>query len=1351
MQIAMPAFSEPGMFPGQIDWDSSQGENEDYPWHPLNFTITVVQSQPKIVQLQPSQASVLGGDSVQALIYGFPPRLELKNLSVHLGNQHCPVTSKPIADLHGAFITFSTPLQNTSGLGLLIITYQSNGVFMFSARNNFLLLPEGFNMDCVEGCVHSLSRRSTNATLELKISNDQAMPDASEIQFECKIDSSLGEDFDLCRVWNFTIGFFASCQAELGKYCLKVYLQYGLEDYLRFEPPTPFTQGYFTLRSTEAFNGLSASIRFQRAPFVTNAVFSSNWATIQVTFDQMIRTDLWPKCTLLLETESIGAGSSCMWSSANIYLILLGYEAAIHPGDILEVSKNLSDISGCAVSSKTQKIIVSSPIQIQQPEISVSGPKSVSKCDAAELFAQTTSSRNHFIWGCINDDALNRIFSRNPSSLLRVEGNLLELGKTYLITVQVRTYYGTMSSVAVHPLVLSATPIPILTINIPLPPYINSRDIYVEGSAIFSKCAARPTSGMNYLWEVASVDLDGSSSSTSVILQSSNPTLTIPANTLKANQDYQIFLTAGADTQMPGKSTQNFKTQVTNIAAVIIGGNRYVHRSAILILDGSQSVDPDDCLGAGSATKECYGGKALAFQWSCFQNDDDPCRFKNGSVVYFGRTSNFLLDLGLLSASKLSGILISLLISKSGETNQQSTTINFSADPTIDAQVKLLYLTETRAAYQGLSSENKYMLNWTLVKSTGGEPLDTSDLSIFLTGISGSNFVFRLDKLLSSNIVLYGETLKVVLDVYADSGRGKAWIDLVVPIPPISGVCNVSPLHGVPLSTIFNVECKDWQGNSHPLSYSFSTLSYFSNPTDSAVTWTPQSSIPNFSIRLPEGNYSIATKIVDAHGFYTVVSSAIIQVHSYQEVDLKIMESVFDQYNSYSKTSQILMLVDAIATQLNSAPGASCEQGACRRLLGSSKSYRMNVRRLLLKSLSGSVAASISSRTAPSALKATKKVASVSSELSVDSLDAVKDQIASFQFLDVKVLQSGAIIDIMKLSGTLFASAAQKMEDVSLEMFNLQVMESILILTQKYLSGMLEGEVPLSVHFRDLSMDIMQSNQLAAPSDLIFIPSMNMSRRGIKYSAVGCGVVRLGPGLSAQADGIQRHMLGVIVWDPETPQRSDQTWKCPDFSKKCIQLGFTFKGFLNLYALNITVFRWTKSKWIDANCTINAVVQEEQNNVVANCSCDSDGLYKAVVFSPLDMSSFIRPLKNCLGIHFRVSSSWGVITVLFAFILISTGSGTAILLIYKRVYKLDLDSYISSTVGNWFETKSVRKKDYDSLCTVWTSAGPGAHAHLSKTIEVNGCELTVSAELSFPVGKTHLESVQPPIVFLDDK
>jgi hypothetical protein len=1368
LRITLPALSEPGNFTGQIDWYPSRGEHEEYPWQPLNFTTTVVKSQPRIVQLQPSQASELGGDIVQVLVNGFPPTLDPRNLSVFLGGVQCSLASDPVSDLHGAVFSFHTLPKNisdsTSGLGLQVldIQYQSKSGqgFMFAASTHFLIFSAGFGLACVEGCVHSLGRRSTNATLEFTLSGHQAMSYATEIDFDCKL--QMGNGFDQCKVWNFSIDFVASCQTKPSPQCFKIYIQYGLDkDFqFEFEAPTPFTLGYIVLRNTkQAFSSLYASVRFQRAPRVTSAVFSSNWATIHLSFDQSIMIKSWPRCTLLSETEMVGIDSSCLWSNTNNFIIVLGYKATILPGDTLEVSKNLSDISGSVASSKTQKIIVRSPLQVQQPEISVFGPRSVSKCDAAELLVQTTSSRNQYKWGCMNDNTVNRIVSRIQNSTLVLEGKLLELGKTYFITVQIMTYYGMMSTVAVHSLELSATPIPISIINLPVPPYINSKDMLVEGSATFSKCAAVSSNPLKYLWQLTYVGLFGGNSSTNIVLQSFNPTMLIPANTLKANQEYQLTLTAETDTQLPGKSALYIKMQGASIAAVIVGGNTYIHRSANLVLDGSQSVDPDDCLGAGSGTKECASGKALAFQWNCFQNTDDPCRFKNGSVILFARSSKFHLDLNILSSSRLSGILISLIVSKSGKADQQNTSIYFSADPTINAQLKLLYFTETRVAFEGLSSERNFRLSWTLIKSSVGEPLDTSDTSVFLTGISSSNFIFRLDRLLDSNAFFYGDTFRVILDVFSNSGRGKAWLDLVVPIPPTGGVCAVSPLQGIPLNTIFNVECKDWQGSALPLTYSFSASPSYLSPTDSAVTWTPPSSLPKFSICLPEGNYSIATKIMDDQGFHKVVSSAIIQVHSDQDVDLKSMDSVFDQYNSVSKTSQILMLVDTIANNLNAASGSSCSAGVCRRLLGSSKAYRMSVRRLLLKKLSGSVAASISSHTAPSTLKATKRVASVSSELNLDALDAAKNQIASFQFLDVKVLQSGGIIDIMKLSATLLASAVPKMGLTSLDLFNLQIMESILILSHKYLLGMLEGEVPLSVHLSDLSMDIIQSNQMADPSDLIFIPSVNMSRRAMKYYTVGCGVVRLGPGFSAQADGVQQHMLGIAVLDLNKPTRSGMIWSCPHYSGKCIQLGFTFKGFLNLYSLNITLLRWKGNKWIDANCTINAVVQEEQYNVVANFSCDSDGLYKAMVFSPLDMSSVIRPFRICTEVDSRVVSSWAVLSLFLAAFLFSIGSGTGILLIYKRVSNSDMDSFTSPDIGssislttvtgNWFQIESATPDDKTVVCS--DQSCTGVLAHHTKFIHADWAHLSVSASLSFPVGRTNLVSVQPPIIFLDNR
>jgi hypothetical protein len=98
-------------------------------------------------------------------------------------------------------------------------------------------------------------------------------------------------------------------------------------------------------------------------------------------------------------------------------------------------------------------------------------------------------------------------------------------------------------------------------------------------------------------------------------------------------------------------------------------------------------------------------------------------------------------------------------------------------------------------------------------------------------------------------------------------------------------------------------------------------------------------------------------------------------------------------------------------------PSINMTGEAARRLLGSSAAYRMAVRRMLLRSLSGSVANSITTATGPSILRSTGRVASAPDEMGGDALgQAVRLLQSSAGQASATVLRSGTLDDALQVS-----------------------------------------------------------------------------------------------------------------------------------------------------------------------------------------------------------------------------------------------------------------------------------------------------------------------------------------------
>ena len=114
VEVAFPVFMDSGEIPARITRDTSFQELQDYPWDPVEFSVTIAPSEPMVESLTPSQVTMYGGETVQILASGFPPNLQSQNLSVQLDSQKCLLVSEPIVDIHGVLIKFITPLLSAA-------------------------------------------------------------------------------------------------------------------------------------------------------------------------------------------------------------------------------------------------------------------------------------------------------------------------------------------------------------------------------------------------------------------------------------------------------------------------------------------------------------------------------------------------------------------------------------------------------------------------------------------------------------------------------------------------------------------------------------------------------------------------------------------------------------------------------------------------------------------------------------------------------------------------------------------------------------------------------------------------------------------------------------------------------------------------------------------------------------------------------------------------------------------------------------------------------------------------------------------------------------------------------------
>ena len=118
---------------------------------------------------------------------------------------------------------------------------------------------------------------------------------------------------------------------------------------------------------------------------------------------------------------------------------------------------------------------------------------------------------------------------------------------------------------------------------------------------------------------------------------------------------------------------------------------------------------------------------------------------------------------------------------------------------------------------------------------------------------------------------------KFVMIVKRRGGHpGYSEYQVITNSPPAGGTCQVSPLSGITLETIFTFTCSDWQDHDSPLRYEFI---YFTGKDSLNVAYKGVTSSKD--TKLPAGektnNFTIdfRVRVTDAFGAFTEVKTPV--------------------------------------------------------------------------------------------------------------------------------------------------------------------------------------------------------------------------------------------------------------------------------------------------------------------------------------------------------------------------------------------------------------------------------------------------------------------------------------------
>jgi hypothetical protein len=1266
-----------GLFTGQIVPQNMHR----FDWR-VDVQVSVVLQKLQIDQIVPSKGSAAGGQIVEIFVSKLSTSLADAILRISFDDVESSILDSKLLNAEHGVLYVKVPPH---GIGLSVISihvaiphavagptsYKVNSPFLF-----FFQLGE-MNLSCVKGCACTTNKNQLQTiVLILDSLSSSYLPSINLMELDFMVFSNYSDNESLLSIQGFNILDIQTCIQP--QKCFEITINFFVDNGVAVQNPGTSFQGHFVLKnSADRSFFLSANVTFHNPPKLIHLVFSSDYTTLSIIFDQEALESLVPDCLNLLHVDHLGTNASCTWIRGSEMQVLLGIDSILAPGNILTLKAKITSIYGLSKADSSQSLVVLPPLSPILLRHSISGPNTVGLCDTATLLAAATLQQAVFSWGCLNDENLNSVLKlRTSGSILTIKATYLTPGKRYQITAEAHTPFGLISDTVVHILTLSSSNVPLLTIFLPPPPFVRSRMVQFASEIELSRCTyVQEDSAL--IWTLVEINSTESADYTVVLARSFGSFFQIPAGKMRANQDYKIFSTMiGSSFQQLVQAEIGFHMSSEPLNAIIAGGNRLCFIEGELLLDGTLSFDPDSCSNerSGSLSRTlCNDQSQLNFAWSCSLSAASPCLFKNHSVAVFQQTPVISLDLNTLDLDFQSELTVSLKVSTTGKYSLVSISIAVSPVPVVDVQIRLVYSTESGLAYQAEVKDLNAQFTWNIQAplSLMRREFESADVSTFLSGKHKMYFILRLDTPWGLLNFQRGGVYSISLDVNTPSGSGSSWIEYTRPSPPSGGSCNISPLSGVALKTDFLMACTNWKGADLPLQYQYSVLLTSSHTDILEFVWSPISLSGLFNLYLPGGNFSVYSMITNAQGVHTISSSTKVSVK--EESSSKYIEqpelSLFlSKLDDAFKISQLILLADAVSLTLAQSFLDPCLSSNCRRLMGSTKSYRMSIRRLLLRKLSGSVLETLSTVTSPSVMKVVKQISIIPDELDTDSvlLSLVLLE-ESCSLIGARNIRSKSLDDAVGLGKLLILSSRVNMNIESFEKTIVRIIHATLGSSRLYAASMLEGENPRVIDYIDVWLNVSYLSLRMEKLHLFFSASPTNWSSLINQTNMGISVMKIAAPLnvwntdSTALNGprpFRSEVVGISISDPDSQStESTKTWRCPKEFPYCILVSLSFEivqADLASSNLKLSCLRWTLDGWDDESCilkniTLSTSAISTQHTIT--CTCSSDGIFKSVLMLPQKTDSeFAMFPKTALRFHQAQESLTTVfisVTVLF--------------------------------------------------------------------------------------------------------
>jgi hypothetical protein len=541
-----------------------------------------------------------------------------------------------------------------------------------------------------------------------------------------------------------------------------------------------------------------------------------------------------------------------VWSDKKTLLVGLGYGATVDVGDVLALEDNiLRSADGFSEFGTDLMALAVAPASPPVPTAVITGPERIGNCESLDLVGDMSTGNAGraltFKWSVVPNSAsgltpeeytaINKVVNAAESSTLEVEPDLLIANREYEWRLQVTNWLGRSHAITVS-VFKARGAVPKIQFDDSATRYIRKDESFLAVVKLEAS-ACDPTQELRMGWtQVTDHDFTLPESYSEQVILSQNKMFYLDKNTLSAGLTYVFRISVAIidDTSLSNTADLTIIVASSPVQAGIVGGDRL--QSILpgdIILDASESVDPDDPLGEGMAYlwscafksrgQACFSAEAMSNQQFVFVESDSPVLVVPRGLL------RATVDMQVPNFEGVEAYVFTVVVSKTGRTAFASVSVKTTEEsvPGVTITVtserygdkkkvmvdKKLYI-ESRASSDAVDPD--WDIQWTCTTDNFDMIQDN-----FATPLTSSTLVFKAG-------VLYPGVVYTFMVEYTNANSvggktGQATVAIETNAPPRSGTCFAEPrVGGRALQTEFTFKCIDWADDDSPLQFKYSII-----------------------------------------------------------------------------------------------------------------------------------------------------------------------------------------------------------------------------------------------------------------------------------------------------------------------------------------------------------------------------------------------------------------------------------------------------------------------------------------------------------------------------------------------